>query len=402
MKILIVPDKFKSSLTAHQAAGAIAEGIRQVIPLADIDLCPIADGGEGTVTALVTATGGRFITRRVTGPLPEMKVDATFGILGDNKTAVIEMAAASGLALLKPEDRDPLNTTTFGVGELIAAAIHEGARKIILGIGGSATTDAGIGCAQACGFTILLHDGEPTSPTEPLCGRDLPNILMIKHGRGEITNGIEIIAAYDVTNPLFGPNGAARVYGPQKGASPDVAEQLDRELQSLAQRTGKIAEANTPGAGSGGGMGFGLLAFFGATLRNGFELIADTLHLPERITTAALCFTAEGCFDASSAAGKATVGVARLCKQAAVPCIVLAGSIGHGAEQTLPLGVTAYFSIANGPMTLEESQRRTGELLSQTAANCMRLFHVHSDNSEHRRQGPCPAALDTGETRVLR
>lgn len=167
MKILIVPDKFKSSLTAHQAAGAIAEGIRQVIPLADIDLCPIADGGEGTVTALVTATGGRFITRRVTGPLPEMKVDATFGILGDNKTAVIEMAAASGLALLKPEDRDPLNTTTFGVGELIAAAIHEGARKIILGIGGSATTDAGIGCTKPAASPSCFTTVNPLPPPNP-------------------------------------------------------------------------------------------------------------------------------------------------------------------------------------------------------------------------------------------
>jgi glycerate 2-kinase len=170
MRVVIAPDKFKGSLTAPQACDAIARGVRRSRPDARLDLCPMADGGEGTVAALVAATSGRFETRRVTGPLPEMKVDATFGVLGDGTTAVVEMAAASGLALLRPEDRNPLNTTTFGTGELLLEAAKLGVAHILLGIGGSATTDAGIGCAQACGLPVILEGGQPVSPTEPLCG----------------------------------------------------------------------------------------------------------------------------------------------------------------------------------------------------------------------------------------
>src|SRR3954464_15951198 len=200
MKIVIAPDKFKGSLTAVEAAEAIARGVRQVVPEAQLDLCPVADGGEGFVHTLVTATGGTFHLRRVCGPLPEMKVDATFGLLGDGKTAVIEMAAASGLALLKPSDRNPLNTTTFGTGELLLQAAKLGAKQIILGIGGSATTDAGIGCAQACGLPVILENGEPCAATEPLTSGDVGRVVLIKTGRGSLIDSVEILVASDVAN----------------------------------------------------------------------------------------------------------------------------------------------------------------------------------------------------------
>src|SRR5690348_8542604 len=267
MRIVLAPDKFKGSLGAPDVCAAMARGLRAADPSVDIDTCPMADGGEGTVAALVAATGGRLETRRVAGPLPEMRVDATFGVLGDGHTAVIEMAAASGLALLKPEDRNPLNTTTFGTGELLMAAASMGVRQIVLGIGGSATVDGGIGCAQACGLPVILEGGEPVSPTEPLCGRDLESVVLIKHGRGSSIERVRITVACDVSNPLFGPDGAAEIFGPQKGATPQQVRWLDQALHGLAERTGKLAEARTPGAGAAGGLGFAMLAFFGAALR---------------------------------------------------------------------------------------------------------------------------------------
>jgi glycerate kinase len=315
-----------------------------------------------------------LITRRVTGPLPEMQVDASFAMLDDNTTAVIEMSAASGLALLPSAERNPLNTTTFGTGELIAAAVREGATKIILGLGGSATIDAGIGCAQACGFTILTRDGEPTSISEPLCGRDLPNILMIKHGRGEVTAGVQIIAATDVTNPLFGQQGAARIFGPQKGATPPIVELLDSNLIELARRTGALAEAQHPGAGAAGGLGFGVMAFFRGRLESGFELIADAADLTGRLTGTDLCFTGEGRLDGQSLAGKAAIGIGKLCRLHGVPCVALVGSFDVNPEVLTTNGITACFSICDGPIPLETAVSDAGRLLTQTAVNCVRLW----------------------------
>jgi glycerate kinase len=327
MRVVVAPDKFKGSLSAAEAAQAMAAGIRAVYPQAEIDLCPMADGGEGTVAALVGATGGHFVQRAVTGPLAEMKVNATFGVLGDGKTAVIEMAAASGLALLKPEDRNPLNTTTFGTGELLRYACEMGLKKIILGIGGSATCDAGIGAAQGAGLTVLLRDGSIVSPTEPLAGRDMDQVLMVKHARGSPVDGAEIMVASDVTNPLFGPEGAAVVYGPQKGATPDDVEQLDRMLQSLATRFGKNREANTPGAGAAGGLGFGMMVYFGATLRPGVEIVMDAVGLRQRLQGADWCITGEGRIDSSTLAGKVASGVGRLCREMGVRCAAIGGVV---------------------------------------------------------------------------
>ena len=388
VRVVIAPDKFKGCLTAPQVSEAIAAGIRSVRADAEIDLCPMADGGEGTVAALVAATGGRFETRRVTGPLPEMKVDATFGVLGDGRTAVIEMAAASGLALLKPEDRNPLNTTTFGTGELLVAAARLGVAHIILGIGGSATTDAGIGCAQACGLPVILEGGEPVSPTEPLCGRDLDSVVLVKHGRGSPVERVKITVACDVTNPLYGPSGAAGVFGPQKGATPEQVEELDNSLRSLAERLGKTAEADDPGAGAAGGLGFGMRAFFGATLRPGVEIVIDAVKLRDRLAGADLCFTGEGRLDAQSLAGKAPIGVARACKAAGVTCYAIVGSAAEGMDDALrEAGLAAAWVIHDPAMSLDRSMREAPELIAKTAADilCPNLGSL-ADFGENRGQ----------------
>ena len=340
----------------------------------------MADGGEGTVAALVAATGGRIEIRRVTGPLPEIRVNAAFGVLGSTglatggggKTAVIEMAAASGLALLRPEDRNPLNTTTFGTGELLMAAASLGVSQIFLGIGGSATTDAGIGCAQACGLPIILEGGRPASPTEPLCGRDLPSILRVKPSRGSPIERVKITVACDVTNPLFGPNGAAHVFGPQKGATPAQVRQLDDSLRALAERLGRTSQATNPGAGAAGGLGFGMLAFFNATLKPGVDIVIEATGLRQRLAGADLCITGEGKLDAQSLSGKTPIGVARLCKELGVRCVAIVGATGDGAGAALAEGVTAIHSIQRPGMSVEESMRGAQTLIAEAAAETIR------------------------------
>lgn len=329
MRIIIAPDKFKGTLSASQVCDAIADGIREVDPAIDLDLCPLSDGGEGFVDAMVRATNGTFHTARVTGPLPEMKLDATYGMLGATasdgiQTAVIEMAAASGLALLKPQDYDPEATTTFGTGELIVDAIRHGARHILLGIGGSATIDAGIGCAHASGLTVLMRDGEPTSLSEPLCGRDIERVLYVKHGRGSVVDAVKFTVACDVLNPLCGEQGAARIYGPQKGATPEQVEYFDRVLRELAARSTRPEIADAAGAGAAGGLGFGMMAFFGAQMQSGADLVIRHA-VGSRISQADLVLTGEGRFDHSSAFGKLPARLASLAEDANKPCIVLCG-----------------------------------------------------------------------------
>lgn len=365
MKIVIAPDKFKGALDAAGVAEAIAHGIRQAHPDTDIDLCPMADGGEGTVEAMVRATQGRIIKRAVTGPLSEMKVDAEFGVLGDGHTAVIEMAAASGLALLKPEDRSPLNTTTFGTGELLRAAAEMGAAHLIVGIGGSATCDAGIGCAQGAGLTVLLRDGESVSATEPLTGRDMDRVLMVKHARGSPVDRVQITIACDVENPLFGPTGAAFVYGPQKGASAEDVKELDGMLQRLAARLGKQAEANTPGAGAAGGLGFGMISFFDATLQPGAQMVIDAIDLRRRLCGADFCITGEGKIDPSTLSGKVPGAVAQLCREMSIPCIAIGGIVEKTPEMEKLFA--QIIQIKEAKMNVDESMRRTAELLKNAA-----------------------------------
>lgn len=376
MRIVIAPDKFRDSLSATEAANAIAEGIQSVDASVELDLCPMADGGEGIVAALVAATGGQLLTRRVTGPLAEMKVDAVFGMLGDGETAVVEMAQASGLALLKPADRNPLYTTTFGTGELLNAAVEAGAKRIVLGIGGSATVDGGIGCAQATGHTIILEEGEPVSATEPLVGADVLRVVLVKRHRGERTDGVPITVACDVVNPLFGPTGAAVVFGPQKGATPKQVEQLDAALKQLATRTGKLDAAQTPGAGAAGGMGFGMVAFFGAELRRGVEIVMDAVRLRERLRGADLCITGEGRLDAGTLHGKTIAGVAVACRDVGVPCVALVGACDCEPTALRAAGVAAAFSIVNRPMALDEAMRDAAPLLRRASANVMGVLKL--------------------------
>lgn len=386
MKVVIAPDKFKGSLDARDVASAMAAGVRAAVPDAIVDLCPVADGGEGTVATLVAATGGCVERRRVTGPLPEMKVDADFGVLGDGRTAVIEMAAASGLALLRADDRDPMSTTTFGTGELLMEAAKLGVEHIILGIGGSATVDGGIGAAQACGLPVLLEGGEPVSMTEPLCGRDLDRVILVKHGRGSAIERVRITVACDVSNPLHGPNGAAPVYGPQKGATPQQVRELDEALRHLAERLGKVELAQSPGTGAAGGLGFGMLAFFGATLRRGAELVIEAVKLRERLAGADLCLTGEGKLDGQSLAGKTVIGVAEAARDARVPCIALAGAIGHGIEDARAHGLCAWFGVCDGPMTLDEAMSGAAGRIKSTTVQVMRTF-VAQESARKTRTG---------------
>lgn len=338
MRILIAPDKFKSCLTAPQVVEHLASAIAEFDRTIEIDPCPLADGGEGTVEALDLATNGERITCRVTGPLPDMKVDATFGLISDQsgasdkRTAVVEMSAASGLYFLGVDERNPEFTTTFGTGELLLEAARHGVGRIILGIGGSATIDGGIGCCQAAGLPVILQDQGPADPHEPLVGADLPRVVLIKHGRGSPLDRIPIEVASDVTNPLYGPNGAARVFGPQKGATAAQVDQFDDWLRTLARRCDADAIANRPGAGAAGGLGFAMMAFFNANLRPGFAIVAEAVGLAERIRTADLVITGEGRLDESSLHGKVPVSVAALCRQLRVPCIAVVGGIERSIQ----------------------------------------------------------------------
>lgn len=380
MKIVIAPDKFKGCLSAAKVAEAIAAGVRRAIPGAEVDLCPMADGGEGTVEAMIAATGGTARTATVTGPLPGTEVEATFGLLGDGVTAVVEMAAAAGLALFSPDQRNPLRTTTYGTGELIRAAVDAGAVRVLLGIGGSATTDGGLGCAQACGARVWIdtnpgsrsgfniEESLPVELREPATGGD----LAVFHSMTRPNVAAEIIVACDVTNPLFGPNGAACVYGPQKGADEWMVRTLDAGLERLAVRTRNMEKAKLPGAGAAGGLGFGMVAFFGATLRSGVEIVTEAVGLRDRLRGADLCITGEGRLDRQSLSGKTPVGVARVCGEVGVPCVALAGSLDVGEADVRAAGLSAAYEIADARVSVEERIRRAAELLSDAAERIVR------------------------------
>jgi glycerate kinase len=379
MKIVIAADKFKSCLSAAQVAQAMSEGVRRARPDASIDSCPMSDGGEGFVDSMTHALTGRVVTREVTGPLPEMKVAATFGIVGtvdsstrgnEGATAIMEMSAASGLHLLKPDEHNPEATTTFGTGQLINAAIEEGCATIILGIGGSATIDGGIGCCQAVGMPVLLEAGEPTAHSEPLCGRDLERVVRIKTHRGDKLGGVRFVVACDVTNPLFGPNGAARIFGPQKGATPRQVEQFDRWLEQLAQRNGMENIAQRPGAGAAGGLGFAMTAFFNATMKPGAELVIEATHLRERLSGADLCITGEGRFDQSSLSGKAPARVAELCRELNVPCAAIVGSYDPATQSPFD----SISAVRDEAASDEESKSRASELIAHKARVAVQAF----------------------------
>ncbi|MFI5457457.1 MAG: glycerate kinase [Isosphaerales bacterium] len=373
MRVVVAPDKFKGSMTALQAAEAMARGVAAAVPGATVDRVPMADGGEGTVDALVAATGGSYREVRVTGPLGE-PVLARFGLLGDGLTAVIEMAAASGLVLVPAERRNPLIASTRGTGELLLAAIAAGARRVIVGIGGSATNDGGAGLGQSLGFRLFDDEGRDLEPG----GGSLDRLARIDpSGRRPELDGVEIAVACDVTNPLCGPNGASTVYGPQKGASREMIEMLDRNLAQFADIMARdlgVAIKDLPGSGAAGGLGGGLVAFAAGKIEPGVDLVINAVKLEERLTNAALCLTGEGAIDGQSAFGKTAVGVARLARSLHCPTLALAGRIDPGAEGVLEEGVDAYFSICPGPIRLDEAIAQAGLLLERATEQAVRAF----------------------------
>lgn len=373
MRVLIVPDSFKGSLSATAVAEAIRSGWQRVRPQDEIKLIPIADGGEGTVEALLTAVGGEKVDCVVRGPLGR-PVQAFYGLLDEGRTAVIEMAAASGLHLVPVAERNPLLTTTSGTGQLIKAALDRGCRRLIIGIGGSATNDGGTGMATALGARFLDQEGRELPPG----GGALVNLWQVDlSGLDPRIKEVEILVACDVTNPLIGPQGASRIYGPQKGATAEQVEILEAGLTRLAKVVEEelgVAIADLPGAGAAGGLGGGLVAFLGARLQPGFPLIARQCRLQEWIDWAELVITGEGQLDGQSVYGKVPIGVAAMAK--GKPVIVLAGSIGPGAEKTLTAGITAYFSIVRGPMALAETMERGRELLVETAEQVARILTI--------------------------
>ncbi|KAB7768758.1 glycerate kinase [Xanthomonas maliensis] len=375
MKIVIAPDSYKESLSALEVATQIEAGFRDVFP--DWHYCkvPVADGGEGTVDALVAATGGRVIACTVSGPLGT-PVQAFFGLTGDGRTAVIEMAAASGLALLPPAARAPLQTSTAGVGELILAALDAGARHFIIGIGGSATNDGGSGLAQALGARLLDAHGQAIGPG----GGALAALARIDtEGMDRRLQDCRFEVACDVDNPLIGPTGASAVFGPQKGATTAMVQQLDANLRHyadlLARDLGQHLHA-LPGGGAAGGLGAALVAYLGAQLRPGVELVAQAVGLEARVACADLVITGEGCLDAQSLHGKAPVGVARIAQRLGKPVIAIAGSLGAGADRLPAHGIAAVFASVQRPGSLEDAIAQASSNVRAAARNVAAALHV--------------------------
>lgn len=373
MKIAIAPDSFKGSLTAMQVANAINRGIKKVDEQIETILIPMADGGEGTVQSLIDATGGEIVTVTVKNPLLK-PINAFYGILGDGKTAIIEMASASGLPLLSIDERNPLKTTTFGTGELIKDALDKGCRKIIIGLGGSATNDGGSGMIIALGAKLLDGNGSEIG----FGGESLSKLHTIDlSGFDKRIAECQFIAACDVTNPLCGEQGASAVYGPQKGATPNDVKLLDTNLLHFANKI--FAQLNKqvkdmPGAGAAGGLGAGVVAFLNAKLEKGIEIIIMITQLSEKIKNCDLIITGEGMIDFQTAFGKTPFGVAQAAKKYNIPVIAIAGGLGKDYETLYNKGFDGIFSIVNKPMTLEEAMTNGEILVEKSTENIIRLI----------------------------
>ncbi len=373
MKIVIAPQGFKAGISGLDAAKAIARGVTSAVPDAETVLAPVADGGDGTMHALVDGTSGQVFTSTVTGPLGQ-PVEAQWGVMGDGKTAVIEMALASGLALIPQRRRNPRITTTAGTGEILKEALDRGYTRIIVGLGGSATNDGGAGMASALGARFLDAEGRPLSPGGgPLARLDSIELEGLHPGLREAT----IIAATDVTNPLCGPDGASAVFGPQKGANQEMVRELDAALSNYARVVTRDVGRDVseePGAGAAGGLGAGLMAFAGAALQSGIDMVCEVLGFDALLENADLVITGEGRADHSTIFNKAPVGVARHAHARGVPTVLLAGSLGPGYEELYDHSVAAVVCIADRPMSFEVSLSRSAELLEGAATRTMRLI----------------------------
>ena len=373
MKIVIAPDSFKGSLTAVEVADAIAVGVERACPNAEIVSIPLADGGEGTVEALVRATGGRVLRHPAADPLGRT-IESFFGVLGDGATTVVEMAAASGLPLVPDDLRDPMKTTSYGTGELIRAALNTGCRKLILGIGGSATNDGGVGAIQALGGSFRDAAGSEVG----FGGGELSRIRAIDlSGLDPRLKDAEITVACDVENPLTGDNGASSVFGPQKGATPEMIALLDAGLKNLAavirRDLGRDVE-NLPGAGAAGGLGAAAVAFLNATLKPGIEIVLEATRFAERLKGADLVITGEGRIDAQTLQGKTVCGVLRLAASEDVPVLALGGGVEADGYKLLDRGAIAVLPIVNRPMSLQEALEDAPRLLAIAVEQGMRLF----------------------------
>lgn len=354
MKVLIAIDSFKGSITSVDGSEAIALGIKDIYQDAEIVTIPLADGGEGTVEALVHATAGQMVETKVTGPLQE-KVVAVYGILGDEKTAVIEVASACGLPLVPQAQRNPAVTTTYGVGELIKDAIEKGCREFVIGLGGSATNDAGVGMLQALGFRFLNQRNEEAG----LGGQALNNIHKIDATQvNPKLKDCMFKVACDVNNFLYGPKGATHIFGPQKGATPDMVEELDEGLKHFAQvvwdERGTDIHHIT-GAGAAGGLGAAFKGFLDAKLQSGIELIIEVTRMESSMNAVDFVITGEGKLDGQTSMGKAPLGVAKLAHHNRIPVIALAGGVTEETAALNEMGITSYFSIMNAPMSLEDA-----------------------------------------------
>jgi glycerate kinase len=375
MKILIASDSFKGSATTMEVADNIAKGLLRVCPEIEIEKLPVADGGEGTVETLVAGMDGDFVQVEVTGPLGE-RVKAKYGIIDDGM-AIIEMAEASGLVLVDEEMRNPTLTTTYGTGELILSALERGLKRIYVGIGGSATNDGGMGMARALGYRFLDRDGNELPDGGGSLGQldriDVANVMpLLKDAR--------ITVMCDVENPLFGPDGAAFVYGPQKGADPDMVQLLDENLRHFSEiliRDMNADVAGIPGSGAAGGLGGGLMAFCGAELKPGIEMVLDILNFDGHLQDVDLVVTGEGRIDGQSAKGKVPAGVAKRAKKLNKPLVAIAGGVGEGAEGLYSIGTDLILPIVDGPMELRQAMDEVGILLERTGERLARIIALN-------------------------
>lgn len=372
-KILCISDSFKGSMTSHQINQTVKEELLTLMPELTVETIDVADGGEGSVDAFLSALGGKRISVNVNGPRFK-SMDSFYGIL-PNQTAVIEMAACAGLPLVKDEP-NPGNTTTFGVGELMLDAYEKGCRSLILGLGGSSTNDGGCGAAAALGIRFIDSSGNSFIPT----GDTLLNIDKIDMSQKHpLLESMSIVTMCDIDNPLYGPNGAAYVFSPQKGADPKSVIRLDQGLRHLAgliQRDLKIDVSELPGGGAAGGMGAGMAAFFGSQLKSGIEILLDTVNFDEKLKDCDLVITGEGSFDAQSLRGKVPIGIAKRALKYDVPVICLTGNIGENIEDAYAMGITAILSTNTKPMTLDEAKQDAPYHVRQTASQLARILRM--------------------------
>ncbi|SFC22967.1 glycerate kinase [Clostridium uliginosum] len=376
MKFVLAPDSFKESMSSKEACDAMERGIKKVIPNAECIKVPMADGGEGTAYALVESTSGKIYDVEVTGPLGN-KVKAYFGILGNRTTGVIEMATASGIQLIKREERNPLITTTYGTGELIKAALDKGVKHIIIGIGGSATNDGGAGMIQALGGKLLDKNGKEVK----FGGGALAEIENIDLSNLDSRlKDVAIEVACDVTNPLIGETGASAIFGPQKGATKDMVKTLDSNLVHYANVIKKCLGkdiANVEGAGAAGGLGGALLAFLNGELKRGIEIVIKHTNLLEKVKDADYIFTGEGSIDAQTIFGKTPIGVAKVAKKANVKVLAFAGKVGEGVENLYPEGIHAIFGILTGVTSLDEALELGKDNLERCVENVVRIINLY-------------------------